>query len=101
MSTFMLPMREDQIATLDYSSKDLGHLGIVGTVCKEIDLAGEIDRIVSVDPRQKVTCGKAVVAMVLNALGFCRLTTLLISRVHGNKARRVTNRRRVKGRVVQ
>lgn len=70
MSTFMLPMREDQIATLDYSSKDLGHLGIVGTVCKEIDLAGEIDRIVSVDPRQKVTCGKAVVAMVLNALGF-------------------------------
>jgi transposase len=70
MSKFILPMREDQIAPLDYNSKDLGHLGIVATVCREIGLADEIDRIVGVDPRQKVTCGGAVVAMVLNALGF-------------------------------
>ena len=54
----------------EYSSKSMGHLGIVAQVCREIDLAGEIDRIVGVDPRQKVTCGEAVVAMVLNALGF-------------------------------
>jgi len=70
MSTFIPSMREDQIAPIDYSSKDLGHLGIVATVCREIGLADEIDRIVGVDPRQKVTCGEAVVAMVLNALGF-------------------------------
>jgi transposase len=70
MSTFIPSMRDDQIATLDYSSKDLGHLGIVAAVCREIGLADEIDRIVGVDPRQKVTCGEAVVAMVLNALGF-------------------------------
>ena len=38
--------------------------------CKEIGLADEINRIVGVDPRQTVTCGEAVVAMVLNALGF-------------------------------
>ncbi|MDI6811627.1 MAG: DUF4277 domain-containing protein, partial [archaeon] len=54
----------------EYSSKDLDHLGIVAVVCREIGLAEEIDRIVGVDPRQKVTCGEAVVAMVLNALGF-------------------------------
>jgi hypothetical protein len=48
----------------------MDHLGIVVMICREIDLAGEIDRIVGVDPRQKVTCGEAVVAMVLNALGF-------------------------------
>jgi len=48
----------------------MGHLGIVAQVCREIDLAGEINRIVGVDPRQKVTCREAVVAMVLNALGF-------------------------------
>ena len=55
----------------EYSSKSMrGHLGIVAQVCREIDLAGEIARIVGVDPRQKVTCGEAVVAMVLNALGF-------------------------------
>ena len=54
----------------DYTSKSLDHLGIVATVCKEIGLADEINRIVGVDPRQKVTCGEAVVAMILNALGF-------------------------------
>ena len=54
----------------DYSSKSIDHLGIVATVCKEIGLAEEINRIVGVDPRQKVTCGEAVVGMILNALGF-------------------------------
>jgi len=53
-----------------YSSKNLDHLGIVAVVCREIGLAEEIDRILGVDPRQKVTCGEAVVAMLLNALGF-------------------------------
>lgn len=51
-------------------SKNLDHLGIVAGVCKEITVAEEIDRIIEVDPRQKVTCGQAVVAMILNALGF-------------------------------
>ena len=54
----------------EYTSKSMDHLGIVATVCKEIGLADEINRIVGVDPRQKVTCGEAVVAMILNALGF-------------------------------
>ncbi|HDS46038.1 MAG TPA: DUF4277 domain-containing protein [Methanomicrobia archaeon] len=36
---------------------------------REIGLVEEIDRSLGVDPRQKVTCGEAVVAMVLNALG--------------------------------
>ncbi|RJS69099.1 DUF4277 domain-containing protein [Methanophagales archaeon] len=36
---------------------------MVATVCKEIGLADEINRIVGVDPRQKVTCGEAVVAI--------------------------------------
>jgi transposase len=54
----------------EYSSKNLDHLGIVAMVCREIGLAEEIDRILGIDPRQKVTCGEAVVAMILNALGF-------------------------------
>ncbi|MBC8520570.1 MAG: DUF4277 domain-containing protein [Methanomicrobia archaeon] len=52
--------------SVEYSSKNRDHLGIVAMVCREIDLAGEIDRIVGVDPRKKVTCGEVVVAMVLN-----------------------------------
>ena len=53
-----------------YSSKNLDHLGIVSGVCKEIHLQEEIDNILGIDPRQKVTCGQAVKAMVLNSLGF-------------------------------
>lgn len=63
-------MEADSKNPAEYSSKNLDHLGIVAMVCKEIGLAEEIDRIVGVDPRQKVTCGEAAVAMVLNALGF-------------------------------
>ena len=53
-----------------YQSKNLDHLGIVSAVCDEIHLQEEIDNIIGIDPRQKVTCGQAVKAMVLNALGF-------------------------------
>ncbi|WP_157833950.1 DUF4277 domain-containing protein, partial [Candidatus Methanoperedens nitratireducens] len=31
---------------MDYSSKNLDHLGIVAGVCKEIELRASIDRIV-------------------------------------------------------
>lgn len=53
-----------------HQSKNLDHLGIVSAVCREISLQEEIDSIIGVDLRQKVTCGQAVKAMVLNALGF-------------------------------
>ena len=65
-----LPTRVDTLNAVGYSSKNMDHLGIVAMVCKEIGLADQIDQIVGVDPRQKVTCGEAVVAMILNALGF-------------------------------
>ncbi len=58
-------LQDDQLTT-----KALDHLGIVAGVCKEIKLVEEINKIVGVDVRQKVTCGEAVMSMVLNALGF-------------------------------
>ena len=54
-------------------------------MCKEIGLADEIDRIVGVDPRQKVTCGEAVVAMVLNALGFVDRPLFLFPEFRGDE----------------
>jgi hypothetical protein len=42
----------------EYRSKNLDHLGIVAEVCCEIGLAEEIDRVLGVDPRQKVTRGE-------------------------------------------
>jgi transposase len=55
---------------MEYRSKVIDHLGIVAGVCKEIHLAEEINRIVGVNDQQKVTTGDAVLAMVINALGF-------------------------------
>ena len=53
-----------------YQSKNLDHLGIVAAVCNEIQLEEEINKIIGIDPRQKVTCGQAVKAMIINTLGF-------------------------------
>jgi len=52
-----------------HSSKLIQHLGIIAGVCKEIRLAELIDQYVEKGNR-KVTVGEAVVAMVLNAMGF-------------------------------
>lgn len=65
ISTGVKNLKDDQCTT-----KGLDHLGIVAGVCREIKLVEEIDKIIGVDVRQKVTCGEAVEAMVLNALGF-------------------------------
>ncbi len=62
----------------DIASKSLDHLGIVSAVCREINLAG-------VDPRQKVSCGEAVVAMVLNMLGFVDRPLYLFPEFMGTK----------------
>jgi len=55
---------------MEYSSKVLDHHGIVAGVCREIELAETINRIVGVNEQQKVSTGDAVMAMVINALGF-------------------------------
>lgn len=49
----------------------LDHLGLVAGVCEELKIEEKINRLIDgSDPRRIVKCGKAVVAMVLNGLGF-------------------------------
>ena len=55
---------------MQYATKSLDHLGIVAGVCKEIGLVESINSIVGVNSQQKVSTGDAVMAMVINALGF-------------------------------
>jgi transposase len=55
---------------MGYVSKNIDHLGIVAAVCKEIGLVEEVDKIVGVGDKQIVTTGEAVMAMVINGLGF-------------------------------
>ena len=55
---------------MEFKSKTIDHLGIVASVCDEIQLVETTDHIIEPDPQQKVTTGEAVKAMVLNGLGF-------------------------------
>jgi len=70
---------------MEYASKIIDHLGIVAGICREIGLAGEIDRLGGGDRRPKVTTGEAVVAMVINALGFVSKPLYLFPEFMRNK----------------
>ena len=50
--------------------KRLDHLGIVAGVIDEIGLVEKIDELIPPAPQRIVSCGNAVKAMILNALGF-------------------------------
>ena len=50
--------------------KRLDHLGIVAGTIDEIGLVEKIDALIPPVPQRLVSCGNAVKAMILNALGF-------------------------------
>jgi hypothetical protein len=54
---------------LEYTTERIDHLGIVAGICKQIKLIELIDGSLAVPGGRKVSCGEAVQAMVLNALG--------------------------------
>jgi transposase len=72
------------MAETTYATQRLDHLGIVAGICWEIDLAGQMDRIVGPTDRQ-VSVGEAVQAMVLNALGFVSRPLCLTPEFFANK----------------
>ncbi len=54
-----------------YQSKNLNHLGLVAAMCRELKIAEYIDaRITNDADERNVTIGQAVVAMIINGLGF-------------------------------
>src|SRR5581483_1610868 len=66
------------------STQRIDHLGIVAGVCREIDLIGQIDRLVG-DSGRKVSVGQAIQAMVLNGLGFVNRALYLTPEFYANK----------------
>ncbi|MFO8109217.1 MAG: IS1634 family transposase [Thermoplasmata archaeon] len=52
------------------STYTLNNLGIVAGTCEELKIAEIIDTLIPPDPQQKVTTGQAIVAMIINGLGF-------------------------------
>jgi len=52
------------------STYTLNHLGLVAGTCKELKIAETIDSCIPPDPQQRITTGQAIVAMIINGLGF-------------------------------
>lgn len=56
--------------TPSYQIKNLDHLGLVAGMCRELEIAEMIDAVVPKQHDCHVTHGQALVAMLLNGLGF-------------------------------
>ena len=69
----------------EYETQSIDHLGIVAGISREIGLVETIDKKVGQTGR-KVSCGEAVLAMVLNVLGFSSRALYLLPDYLRNKS---------------
>ena len=68
------------------STFNLDHLGIVAGTCRKLRIAERIDDLIAnKDPRRVVSCGQAVVAMIINGLGFVGRTLYMTPEFFSNK----------------
>src|SRR4030043_448618 len=70
--------------SLMHTTKDLGHLGLVAGMCKELKIAETIDQALP-SPEKQVSHGTAVCAMILNGLGFVNQRLYLVPEFFLNK----------------
>jgi transposase len=68
-----------QTATLD-------HLGLVAAICQDLKIAQRIDDRLPCDSQRKVSPGRAVIAMILNGLGFTNRRLYLTDQFFESKA---------------
>src|ERR1700739_2537685 len=61
----MLEVAGEEVATLS-----MDHHGLVSAVCKDLKIAERIDARLKAEPGRVVSAGQAIVAMILNGLGF-------------------------------
>ena len=59
-----------EVAGEEVQSMTMDHHGLVAAVCRDLGIAKKIDQRLSRDPQRVVSPGQAVVAMILNGLGF-------------------------------
>jgi transposase len=64
---------------------NLDHLGIVAGVIDEIGIVEEINKIIGISPREKVSAGIIVKAMILNGLGFVSAPLYMFSKFFEGK----------------
>lgn len=61
----MLEVGQETIQTVN-----MDHHGLIAATCKDLKIAERIDSKLGKDPQRKVSPGQAIVAMILNGLGF-------------------------------
>jgi len=64
----------------------LDHLGLVAAICQDLKIAQRIDDRLPCDSQRKVSPGRAVVAMILNGLGFTNRRLYLTEQFFESKA---------------
>jgi transposase len=70
---------------IEYTTERIDHLGIVAGICKQINLIQIVDESILIPTGRKVSCGQAVQAMVLNALGLTGRALYLMPEYMRNK----------------
>lgn len=76
-----------QLSSSYLRSKNLDHLGLVAGMCKELDIAGQIDELMP-NPGcgKKISYGRLVEAMIINGLGFTSKSLYMVSDFFKDKA---------------
>jgi hypothetical protein len=69
---------------VEYQTQRLDHLGIVVGVCKQAGIGEWLDTVAE-ENRRSVSVGTAVVAMILNGLGFSNRQLYLVPQFFANK----------------
>ena len=59
-----------EVADLDLKTFPLDQHGLIAAVCKDLQVAERIDSLLPVHEARVVSPGRAVVALILNGLGF-------------------------------
>ena len=59
-----------EVAGEEIKTVTMDHYGLVAAICKDLKIVERIDEKFQIDPQRKVSPGQAVVAMILNGLGF-------------------------------
>ena len=71
---------------IQYQYKSLNHLGLVAAMCRELKIAEYFDACIINDAdARNVTIGQAVVAMIINGLGFTGQTLYLVPEFFADK----------------
>jgi hypothetical protein len=78
--------RKEVIITSAISVENLDHLGIVAGLIDEIGIVEILNQRLGIDPREKVSTGVIVKAMILNGLGFVSAPLYLFGQFFQGKA---------------